>query len=255
MIPFSSIRISQRMFFILLCCLLAFGVNGCAFHTNEPFEILTYEKDRTLKQKNLFVFLRGIGGSYIDFDEYGFVDAVKESDAAFDIVIPDAHFGYYAGRTLIPRLQEDIIEPAKQQGYEEIWLVGVSMGGLGSMLYCREHSDSIDGIYLIAPFLGYKAIINEITSAGQVKDWQPGKIDTDDWQRSFWSWLKEMGESGFPVPVYLAAGADDPYHKSHTLFTELLPNKNQVYFIEGKHDYQTFTALWDRFLTDQLYEK
>ena len=53
----------------------------------------------------------------------------------FDTIMVDAHFGYYMKRSLIPALDEDIIQPALEAGYENIWLLGVSMGGFGSLLY------------------------------------------------------------------------------------------------------------------------
>ena len=48
----------------------------------------------------------------------------------YDMVAPNAHFGYYFGETLVNRLKVDIIDPSKVKGYENVWLVGASMGGL-----------------------------------------------------------------------------------------------------------------------------
>lgn len=233
--------------FILSGC---FCLSGCSFYTNEPLDILRYNKHSDERQKHLFVVLRGIGGAYTDFEKYGFVDAVKESEIDFDILIPDAHFGYYAGRTLINRLQQDVITPAKLNGYDTIWMVGVSMGGLGSLLYCKEHADQIDGIYLISPFLGYKSIIREIEKSGDVESWLPGKdINEDDWQRSLWAWIKENSENDFPVPVYLASGKSDPYKRGQKLLAGALA-EDHVLFIDGKHNYQTFVTLWKAFLEE-----
>ena len=62
-----------------------------------------------------------------------------------------------------------MIDPARREGKDNIWLVGFSMGGLGSLLYLREHPEYIEGVCLIAPFLGDEEIIEEIQAAGGVR--------------------------------------------------------------------------------------
>src|SRR5690625_6784033 len=71
------------------------------------------------------------------FPNHGFVATGSELD--IDMLAADAHFGYYRERTFVQRLHEDIILPARQQGYQHIWLLGLSMGGFGAVLYCNEH--------------------------------------------------------------------------------------------------------------------
>ena len=61
-----------------------------------------------------------------------FLEKIEDKD--FDVISVDAHFGYYKNRDLVPRLHDDVITPAQQNGYEKIWLLGVSMGGMVSNL-------------------------------------------------------------------------------------------------------------------------
>lgn len=112
------------VFFIML---VIFIISGCS--TNAPLKSLYYDVDQSRSQKNLIVFLRGRGGSHEDFASEGFVDAVKAGKLPYDMVAPNAHFGYYFGETLVGRLKADIIDTARVKGYENIWLVGASMGG------------------------------------------------------------------------------------------------------------------------------
>jgi hypothetical protein len=42
-----------------------------------------------------------------------------------DLVAVDAHLGYYYKRTIIDRLREDVLVPAKVQGYRRIVVVGI----------------------------------------------------------------------------------------------------------------------------------
>jgi hypothetical protein len=48
--------------------------------------------------------MRGIGGSHRSFEAEGLVDDVRTMGLPFDMAAPNAHLGYYSGRTLLVRL-------------------------------------------------------------------------------------------------------------------------------------------------------
>lgn len=231
-------------FFVLGSALL---FSGCAHFAGQPLEVLHYIGNST-SHKNLFVFIRGLGGSHRTFAEEGMVKATWQRDIDFDMVAPNSHFAYYSERTVVKRLREDVILPAKEKGYKNIWLVGPSMGGLGSLLYIREHPEDIDGIYLMSPFLGYDEIITEIKAQGGLQTWLPGDYAPDeDWQRMIWHWIKtEVAEQNTP-PIYLGFGNDDTYVEAQKIFASALPADHTTR-MEGVHDNATFRALWKRFL-------
>lgn len=219
-----------------------------------PMDVLTYSTGEDgASQPNLFVFMRGIGGSNATFEEEGLVDDVRRLNLPFDMAAPNAHLGYYTGRTLIVRLKEDVIDPARAEGKENIWLVGFSMGGLGSLLFEREQPGDIAGICLVAPFLGDEPIIEEVRAAGGVRSWSPGVYDADDdYQRMLWHWIKDNVSGDNPVPIYLGYGTEDEFATANALLAELLP-EDRVVAIPGGHDYPTFKALWERFLASRIY--
>jgi pimeloyl-ACP methyl ester carboxylesterase len=232
---------------------LAIMLTGCSWFAKAPMDVLYYSADEGTPQRNLFIFMRGIGGSHTSFEEEGLVDDVRTMGLPFDMAAPNAHLGYYTGRTLLVRLKTDVIDPARAQGKDNIWLVGFSMGGLGSMLYLREHPDDIEGICLVAPFLGDEDIIEEIQAAGGVRSWSPGVYDADDdYQRMLWHWIKDNVAGNSPVPIFLGYGTDDDFAPANALLAELLP-ENHVVRIPGGHDYPTFKALWDLFLDSGIY--
>ena len=236
---------------LVLCCLL---ISSCSYYANRPLQSLEYQFDTTGRSKNLFIFMRGLGGSNQSFADAGMVDEVKNRNIPFDIIAPNAHFAYYSERTLIERLHNDVVLPAVNQGYTNIWLVGVSMGGLGSMLYLKEHPEYIDGVYLIAPFLCYDQILDEIIAAGGVRQWDPGSYDPDeDWQRMFWDWIKDEITDKRTIPIFHGFGRSDEYNKGQNLFTTVIPS-NRVIIIEGGHDIKTIKSLWDIFLDRGLYK-
>lgn len=220
---------------------------GCS--TNAPLKTLYYKASEFSTQKNMIIFLRGRGGSHEDFADKGFVDDIRVRKLAFDMAAPDAHFGYYFGETLVPRLKTDVIEPARAQGYEKFWLVGASMGGLGALMYTLRYPEDVEGVCVISPFLGYDRFIREITDAGGVRLWEPGAYDPDkDWQRMFWHWLQQCasGEKAMPN-LYLGYGTYDPFIKAHRLLGDILAPE-RVFTTRGGHTPGTMKKVWRIFL-------
>jgi pimeloyl-ACP methyl ester carboxylesterase len=229
-------------------------ISGCS--TNAPLTSLYYDIDEAGSQSSLLVFLRGMGGSHEDFAEKGFVDSIKDARLPFDMIAPDAHFGYYFGETLVERLKIDIINPARAKGYTKIWLVGVSMGGLGALMYSRFHPEDVQGVFIISPFLGYRKIIAEIESQGGARQWEPGEYNPDDdWQRMIWHWLKQYPDSQGQKPViYLGYGTDDIYVDGQRVLNDILPS-DHVIITSGGHTPETMKKIWDIFLEKNILKQ
>jgi pimeloyl-ACP methyl ester carboxylesterase len=217
--------------------------------TNAPLKTLYYKTEENVSQKNMIIFLRGRGGSHEDFASDGLINDVKTRNLPYDMAAPNAHFGYYFGETLVSRLKADIIEPARAKGYETFWLVGFSMGGLGALMYTRQHPEDVEGVCVISPFLGYDKIIREIADAGGVHHWDPGEYDpNNDWQRMFWHWLKQSASSELLFPrLYLGYGTEDSFAAAHGLLGALLPH-DHVFTTSGGHTPKTMKKLWRIFL-------
>ena len=242
-----------KMNFLILLILSSLLNTGCSYFANRPLETLEYKNAATFPSKNLFVFMRGLGGNHHSFADAAMVEDVIKRSIPYDMIAPNAHFAYYSERTLIKRLHEDVILPAVQKGYTNIWLIGVSMGGLGSMLYIKEQPEHISGVFLIAPFLGYDKITQEILDSQGVSGWNPGKYDPDDdWERMFWHWVKEDVATKKGIPIFLGFGEDDEYSTGQNLLAAVLP-ENRVMRIQGAHDIKTIKSLWSGFLERGLY--
>lgn len=218
---------------------------ACVPAPTVPMASLEYQQHKAKRADNLLILLRGIGASNKAFEERGLIEEVRQRKLPFDIIAPDAHFGYYRSETLEQRLHEDIILPARRLGYQKIWLAGFSMGGLGSLFYLRAHSDLIDGVILICPFLGWGGIIDEIEEAGGLAAWTAVTDESNDWQRFLWSWLKHYSTQieSFP-PVYLGFGADDFIAgQGPALLAKSLPDES-VFSVPGGHTYATFKKVF-----------
>src|ERR671930_1091173 len=113
----------------LACRLALYSDRALALlECSTPLATLAYTADTP--RDTLVVFLPGIGDFAEDFERHGFIAALAASGLAADALAVDAHYGYYGRRTVLERLAEDVVLPAREQGYREVWLVGISMGGL-----------------------------------------------------------------------------------------------------------------------------
>lgn len=228
---------------------------SCSFPTNRTLQRLDYPAPlgTTIEDRTLIVFLRGKSGSHRSFESSGFVDELHKQGLPVDVVAPNTHFGYYMGRSVVDRLKVDIIDPAKSSGYKRIWLVGVSLGSIGSLLYLDSHPDDIDGVCLIAPYLGNSRILDPVEAAGSLQKWQPRNPDAGkDWQQQIWQILKDLQAEGFQTPpVYLAYGTDDRYLRAHKLLSANI-SEDHIFRVEGGHDFVTFAKAWKALLENGI---
>lgn len=227
---------------------------GCAalMPAPTPMRVLQYQ---SLSQpaKCLFVLLPGAGDHAEHFLEKGFVEDLQNTKRSIDIRAVDATMGYYMKGTLLDRLETDVIAPAKARGgYEEIWLMGPSMGGLGSLLYSHAHTSGVTGVLTIAPFLGDQDVIEEIAAAGGLKQWQaPPRADAmgaDNYQRELWRWLQAATQGREATPtIFLGYGTSDRLRRADSLLAESLPS-SRVFLTTGGHEWPTWRRVLASFL-------
>ncbi len=250
---FSLRFIGMKKLITLLCCAVILSpvlIMSCRMGfrpAKVPIDALWYRQETGGTHTRLFVLLPGRAGRHEDFAKNGFVQAVRTRGMDADLVAVDAHMGYYMEHVLLKRLREDIIKPARTAGYTQIWLVGISMGSTGALFYLKNYPDHISGILLLGPYLGDKHIIDEIRSAGGLKWWDPGDIDTRDWQRELWLHLRSSIGRTLKVPVYVAYGTSDPYAYGPELLASLLPPDREI-TAYGGHTWAPWKFLWERFL-------
>jgi pimeloyl-ACP methyl ester carboxylesterase len=212
--------------------------------TSNPVVMQRYPCPGPDRARTLIVFLPGIGDLAADYARYGFIEAVQQKGWSADLVVVDAHYGYYANRTILDRLHEDIFEPAKALGYQNRWVVGISLGGFGALLYTSRHAADVTGVIAMAPYLGRSEIVGEISAAGGLRSWRPDTLGEHDYERHVWAWLKryEGPETQWPA-LCLAYGERDPFVDAHRELSAILPPE-QVFVESGAHDWTTWQKLW-----------
>lgn len=202
----------------------------------------------------LVVFFPGIGDSADSFEDEGFVETVRRSGLAIDVVSSDATLGYYLKDLMPKQVHSDVIAPARaRRRYEQTWTVGVSFGGFGALLTARDYAAEIDGAFAIAPYLGRREVLDDVRRAGGLHAWKappaaPTNSDNYDWQ--LWRFLKEASEApeAAEVPgVYVGWGKDDRLGEADQLLAQALPEQS-VYSTPGGHAWEPWNRLLAQFL-------
>jgi pimeloyl-ACP methyl ester carboxylesterase len=219
--------------------------------TPRPLHIQRCPYEGPSASRDLLVCLPGIGDDAKDFEAWGFVDLVRAHSWAADILLVDAHYGYYADRSLLEQLRHDVMLPASSSGYRSVWLAGISMGGLGALLYASRYQEDVQGIIAIAPFLGTRTLLQEIMVSGGLARWT-STVTASDEIRMVWNWAHARSQRDPSSPdVFLGFGEDDTFAQGHRLLASSLPAAH-VLTARGGHRWPVWQELWIEFLRRQI---
>lgn len=216
-----------------------------------PMPLLREAAASAKQAETLVVMLPGRFDRPQDFVREGLVADLKRRRADVDVLLVDAHLGYYMDRSVLDRLREDVVRPARRQGYRQVWLAGISLGGFGALGYTarhgREAGGEVDGVLAIAPYLGSNEVIGAIGRSGGAQRWlaSPARLQAVDLEQDVWQWLAQP-PAGAP-PVFLGFGRGDRMGAAHRLAAGLLPN-GRVMQVDGGHDWAPWRALWQQWL-------
>ena len=202
----------------------------------------------------LLVALPGAGDRVGTYDKHGLVESLRETGMSVDMLEVDAHTGYYFGeRTLLQRMEEDVLAPNRER-YDEIWVVGISMGGIGALLTAWTYPEDIDGLVLMSPYLGRRKTLRQISEAGGIAAWQPPEQAEDEaWDIEIWRMLKQATEGDKELELYLMYGDKDLGVRAHHMLAEALPAE-RVKVTPGGHAWSTWSTLWTELMADRPFE-
>jgi pimeloyl-ACP methyl ester carboxylesterase len=143
-------------------------------------------------------------------------------------------------------LHEQLIAPARARGSKQIWIAGASMGGMGALMYEREHPGEVAGLVLMAPYVGEAALIREIADAGGPAHWDPGplpaELNRDTVPREEWRVIRSWTDRpDLAQRVWLICGDEDRFAAGARMIAPLLP---QGHFLElhGRHAWTVWNA-------------
>ncbi|WP_019142433.1 alpha/beta fold hydrolase [Noviherbaspirillum massiliense] len=184
-----------------------------------------------------------------DLVEAGFIDAVRRRGLELDLALADLgirYIGETTDGTALQRLHEEAVLPARSQGYDAVWLAGISIGGFMAMAYADRHPGMVDGLCLLAAYPGNRILTRAIREAGGIEQWQAGTDEGEDGEVQVWRWIKAIRGASTPQ-IFFGYGREDRFASGQELMAESLAFAH-VDVVAGGHDWPAWQQLWNDFL-------
>ncbi|MGD8253772.1 MAG: alpha/beta hydrolase [Syntrophobacterales bacterium] len=232
----------MKRFFSLfaIACIISLFV-GCSSSTSK--KSLGY-KHYVGPDRVLVLLLPPMGGKGSHYETHGFVEAVREKGFEADLKILDVKPIYYFQGRIIELVKNELVDPAKASGYERLILVGTSLGGHGALLYINQYPEDVDGVVLLAPFLGWSRVADAVEKAGGLKKWEDCPALEWDYACEMWKLLKDcVSDPQRPGTIILGYGTEDGFAQHNSILAKELPPRN-VFKVTGGHDWVTWKRLW-----------
>ena len=217
---------------------------GCAAGGDVTRPIPTAVVGAQQPAHRLVVMLPGRGDDLASLQGKGIAKTIQTAWPDADVILTGLTMPWYRQGFATRRLHDEIIEPARRAGHREVWIVGISLGGLGALLYDHDYPGEVDGMLLLSPYLGDDAIHHEIRDAGGLAAWTPGPVQPmgpDTFQRELWRSLQHWSNDPARThSVWLAYGDSEPFRTPIELMSPLLPS-DHVVMLPGHHDWTLWT--------------
>jgi len=240
--PTSFIR---KLIHAVSLILIASAALGCQYKAGQ--QRLSFRK-YVGPNRVLVLLLPTIKGKGLHYEKHGFVEAVRERGFEADLKVLDVNPLLYLQGRIVDVVKTEIVDPAIDSGYKKIILVGISLGGHGALLYVTKASQDIDGVVVIAPFIGGFFINDVIKSAGGLSRWEECPPIEWDYACDMWKLLKDyLSVSKNPDKIILGFGLEDGFAESNQLLASQLPARN-VFRVSGGHDWATWKTIWSKVL-------
>ncbi|BCX49409.1 esterase [Haloferula helveola] len=233
----------MRRFLPLLGFLL---LPACTFLPRPaPVPVPTETHEPEGKADELVILLPGRHSLPSEFRREGFLELVRGKHPSATIVAPDLHIGYYRNRSATERIHRDLVVPAREAGIRDVTLVGISMGGLGAVLYDLEHPGMAKSLVLLSPFLGDEEVIEDIRASSGLESWRPKGPEPDGFSRRVWIGLQKQWLNGHSRPdLLLGCGRSDRLAATSKLFQREFLNRGEAAWLAGDHNWPTWKCLY-----------
>jgi pimeloyl-ACP methyl ester carboxylesterase len=189
------------------------------------------------------IWLPGAYHSAQDFLDEGFARAAAQRRVPLDLLFVDLEMQHLDDRDAFRRLRSEIVLPARDSG-AAVWLAGISLGGLVALDYASSHCGELDGLCLLAPYLGNRMLLNEIAATSGLAAWEPGELAEAEAERRIWRYIKTRADL---AKLFLGYGRDDRFSAAHEMLAAALP-ADWVEVVAGGHEWRTWLNLWEKFL-------
>lgn len=188
-------------------------------------------------------------GAYMTADDYAaqFFPAVERRSLRLDLAAVDLGLDAVSAGDALPAVLEQILRPARQT-HRQVWLGGISLGGLLALGLTADHPGAVDGLCLIAPYPGSRLTTNAIARSGGLDAWQPTAEELNDPEFRVYRWLKAPPAA---LPAFVGYGSEDRFATGMRAIAERFPPAARC-AVAGNHDWPAWCNLWEHFLDSGL---
>ena len=190
----------------------------------------------------LLVLLAGAYDAPARFIDHGLDTDCRDAGFGAALCLVGTDLDAVTDGRMIEALRRQVIEPARTIGVGRIVLGGISIGAMTALQYHDACPADVDELLLLAPYPGNRAITAEISAAGGVHAWQPGRLPADAGELRSWRALKRLAGRG-AVPAWLGYGNDDRFADAHKMMAGALPAE-RVCALPGGHSWPVWRRLW-----------
>ena len=193
--------------------------------------------------KRAIAMLNGSYGEPADFAREGFFAEADRHALASEVIAAELRASWFADGSIVDRIHQHVVAPARARGHARIWLGGISLGALSALAYAARREQDLEGLVLIAPYPGSRDVLREIDAAGGLARWRPAIPDEGDFEREAWQWLATRGRW---LPVHMAFGRDDRFAEGQRRMAAAV-DPSHVHERDGGHDWPAWRAAWSEF--------
>ena len=231
----------DKVFRILVIAILAIVFPGCSgFWGKDALSTKSYLGTNRV----LVVILPTVGGEGSHYESQGFIEAVRERGFEANLKVLDVKPRLYLKKRIVHLLKTEVIAPAKAEGYKKIYLIGMSLGGHGALLYVTAYPEDIDGVLVLAPFISGPVLTDSIEKAGGLDKWEDCPFISWGYACNLWQALKDyVSIPENRAKIALGYGTEDKFaDECRVLADSLLLER--VFTVSGGHDWVTWKKLW-----------
>lgn len=229
----------QAGLFVLASGLLG----GCAAGGDVTRPIPTQLIHAPQPAHRVVVMLPGRGDDLGGLQKQKVAALIQQTWPDADVILTGLTMPWYRAGLATTRLHDEVIAPLQAHGDRQVWLAGISLGGLGALLYDEAYPGQVHGMLLLSPYLGDATIPREIRAAGGLSMWQPGPVQPigpATFQRELWRYLKHWStDPARTQTVWLAYGASERFREAIELVSPSLP-VDHAFMLPGHHNW----TLW-----------
>ncbi|WP_254063307.1 alpha/beta hydrolase-fold protein [Rhodanobacter sp. L36] len=205
----------------------------------------------TRPAQRVVVMLPGRGDDLHGLQKQGVAQIIQREWPDADVMLVGLTMPFYTNGVATRRLHDEVLLPLKRHGYRQVWLAGISMGGMGTLMYDRDYPGEADGMLLLSPYLGESDIPKAVRNAGGLSAWNPGPAQTmgpATYSRELWRYMKQWSNQPARTRgVWLAYGASERLRAPIELMSPQLP-AGHVRMLPGDHNW----TLWKPAMAELL---